>query len=80
MAHPPPWSSPVGLGSSWIAENIDWLPIEPPGVGDPRDGAVGGVGDAWWLGHGGRLDLLIIDCDLVRMTICYEVNTWHDDG
>ena len=77
---PPPLSCPIFPATFWIAENIDWLTIEPPCVGDPSDGAVGGVGDGGGEGVGGELHLLISDCYLVRMTICYPVNIMYKYG
>ena len=52
-----------------MTKNIDRLSIEPPGVGDPRDGAVGLVGDGGGEGGDGGHQLLVIDGDLVRASI-----------
>ena len=68
------------MPTCWISKNVDWLSIEPPCVGDPCDRAVGGVDDGGGEGVGGGLHLLVIDCDLVRMSIGYKVNIGYAYG
>ena len=69
-----PLSPPILLPYCRIAKYVDWLSIEPPGVGDPRDGAVGLVDDGGREGGDGGHQLVVIDCDLVRMSIGQIVN------
>jgi hypothetical protein len=68
------------IATCWMTYDVDWPSIEPPSVGDPCDRAVGGVDDGGWVLIGGRPHLLVIDCDLVRMSIGDKVNIGYDYG
>ena len=65
-----PLSSPIYPSSSWITDNVDWHSIKPLSAGDPCDGAIGVVDDGGGDGLEGWLHLHVINCDLVRMSIC----------
>ena len=67
-------TSPIGLPTCRIAINFDWLSIEPPGAGDPGDGAVGKVVHGGGDGGDEGDHLLVIDCHLVRMSIAKIVD------